>query len=49
MNHYDTHNLSYSRRLRDSVIVIHVKPWMEGVALACGLLMVMGLLELIGG
>ncbi len=47
MNRYDTHNLSYSRRLRDSVIVIHIRPWMEAVALVAAFLMITGLLELL--
>ena len=47
MNRFDTGNLSYSRRLRDTVIVIHVKPWMEAVAFVAAFLMVTGLLELL--
>ena len=46
MSRFDTHNLSYSR-FRDTVIVIHVRPWMEAVALVSVYLMVTGLLEVI--
>jgi hypothetical protein len=47
MNSYDTGNLSYSRRFRDAVVIIHVRPWMEAVAAVCGFLMITGLLELL--
>lgn len=47
MSRFDTNNLSYSRRLRDMVIVIHVRPWMEAIALVAGFLMITGLLELL--
>jgi hypothetical protein len=47
MNHYDTGNLSYSRRLRDTVIVIHVTRWVEAAIGVAGFFMVIGLLELL--
>jgi hypothetical protein len=46
MSRFDTHNLSYSR-FRDTVVIIHVRPWMEAVAFVCAFLMVTGLLELL--
>lgn len=47
MSPYNTNNLSYQRRLRDTVIVIRVRPWMEAAAFICAFLMVTGLLELL--
>lgn len=47
MNAHDRSWRQIQRAARDRVIIIRVRPWMEGVALACGLLMVMGLLELV--
>ena len=48
MNSYNTNNLSYRAPLRDTVVIIHIRPWMEAVAVVAGFLMITGLLELIG-
>ena len=47
MNPHNTNNLSYQRRLRDTVIVIHVTRWMEAVIGVAGFFTVIGLLELL--
>jgi hypothetical protein len=47
MNPHNTNNLSYQRRLRDTVVVIHITRWTEAAALVAGFLMVTGLLELL--
>ena len=43
----NTHDQLWRQSLRDTVIVIHVRPWMEAVAAVCGFLMITGALELL--
>ena len=47
MSRFDTGNMSYQRRLRDSVVIINVTRWMEAAALVAGYLMILGLLDLL--
>lgn len=40
------HDQLWRKSLRDAVVIIKVTAWIEGIAIACGLLMIQGLLSL---